>query len=362
MQRVIIGLGLALVALLAYVASNLIPASGAFTTLTNRLVDDCTALKVFPGTEDVTIDPDTNLAFVSADDRRATMAGDPVPGGIYVFDVDKPDSVRKVSPDDFGDFHPHGISLWRAPDGEKRLFVVNHRAGGVQAVEIFDVGENGALTHLVSVTFPLLKSPNDLLAVGSRQFYVTNDHMFTSGVMAAIENWLALPLSNVVYFDGSQARVAAKGLAFANGINASADGAKVYVSEFLRRRVVIFDRNATTGDLKRAGVVPTPMGPDNIEVADDGALWVAGHPKVFDFLKHAKDPKVIAPSEVVHINPSTKDTSVVFIDTTGKLNASSVGAVSGKTLIVGAVFDDHVMVCPMVETILRGAGGGETAN
>ncbi|MBI1364875.1 MAG: hypothetical protein GC153_02820 [Alphaproteobacteria bacterium] len=358
MRGPIVGLGLALAALAAYILSNVIAASGAFVKIENRLAEHCDTLRIFPGTEDVTIDPDTNIAFVSASDRRASKAGRPVQGGIYAFDVATYQTVRKVTSDDFGDFQPHGISLWRDPDGEKRLFAINHRTDGTQAVEIFSVGDGGALTHLASVTFPLLRSPNDLVALGPREFYFVNDHYFKRDFLRALEDWLALPSGNVVYFDGEHARVVARGLAFPAGVNMSADGSMVYVSEFMRRRVDFYRRDGTTGALKRIRTIHTPMGPDNIEVSSDGALWVAGHPKVFDFLRHMNDPKAIAPSEVIRINSRTGGKSVVFVDTTGRINASSVGAVRDKTLIVGAVFDDHVMVCPMVEIFLHDAGVG----
>ena len=70
--------GLAVAALLVYLLSNLVPASGAFANLDSRLVDQCAKVDVFPGTEDVTIDPDSSLAFVSGADRRAAFAGSPV--------------------------------------------------------------------------------------------------------------------------------------------------------------------------------------------------------------------------------------------------------------------------------------------
>ncbi|MFZ5617200.1 MAG: hypothetical protein ACOZAA_07765, partial [Pseudomonadota bacterium] len=86
---------------------------------------------------------------------------------------------------------------------------------------------------------------------------------------------------------------------------------------------------------------------DNIEIAADGSLWIAGHSKVFDFLKHAEDPKAIAPAHVIRVNPESGLTEDILIDTGGALNGSSVGAVWDNTLIVGAVFDGHVMVCPV---------------
>lgn len=339
--------GLVLVATIGWVLWNLVPASGVFAGLKPKLIDQCRAVSVFPGTEDVTIDPELGVAFISADDRRATLAGNPVQGGVYVLRLDGSDRVMKASPDSFGEFHPHGLSLWRGQDGRKRLFVINHTEREGNKVEIFDVGLGGALMHVDSIAFPEMISPNDVLGVGPRSFYVTNDKGMTEGFMRQVEAYLTLPLSSLAYFDGQDGKIVARGLTYANGVNMAADGKTVYVTEFLRRRVSVFDRDAATGALSRRKTIAVNTGPDNVEVAADGALWIGGHSKVFDFLKHAKDPTAIAPSHVIRVNPDSGVVEDMLIDTDGTINGSSVGAVYSDTLIVGAVFDDHVMVCPV---------------
>jgi len=359
MMRIIIGLTLAVIgAITAWSLAHSIPASGAFAELKPMLADQCRRVEISPGAEDVTIDPDTNLAFVSAGDRRdwfnATSAQTANPAnGIYVIEPGDHGNVRRVSAP-MDDFLPHGISLWRGENGEKRLFVVNHPPGGGEFVEIFDVGDGGALTHLESVTFDALISPNDVVGVGPRQFYATNDAFFQKGILATFERYVPMPITNVVYFDGTQGRVAAKGLTFANGVNQSADGKTVYVAELMKRRIAVFDRDMETNMLTRRKNIKVNTAPDNIEVANDGSLWVAGHSKIFDFLKHAKDPAEIAPSHVIRVNPLNELTSNVLVSLDGEINASSVGAVWDNTLIVGGVFDAHVLVCPMMEIFLRG--------
>lgn len=333
----------ALFALLAWLLFNLIPASGALASLKPKLVDACRAVKVAPGTEDVTIDTELGLAFISTADRRSE---NPAQGGIYTVALDGSDRVVRVSPDGLPDFQPHGVSLWRSEAGLKRLFVVNHSREKGDVVEIFDVGVGGALFHVDSISFPEMYSPNDVAAVGPRSFYVTNDRGYKEGAMAQIEAYMALPFSSLAFFDGQEGAIAVEGMTFANGVAVSEDGKFVYVSEFLRRRVTAFERNVDTNELTRRRIVGLPTGPDNIEIDEKGALWVAGHPKVFDFLKHAEDASAISPSEVWKINPATGEREIVFRDVGGKLNASSVGAARDGMLIVGAVFDDHVLICP----------------
>jgi arylesterase/paraoxonase len=323
-----------------------VPGSGYLARLDNTLVDQCRRVDVFPGAEDVEIDEDLGLAFISADDRRATARGAPVQGGIYALRLDGTDRVSRVSPDNFGAFHPHGISLFTGPQGQKRLFVVNHASGDEESVEIFDVGTGGALIHIESVGFDAMTSPNDVAAVGPRAFYVTNDRGAKSGVLSTLEAYLALPLSSLAFYDGQTGSIAKSGLVYANGVASSADGSKVYVAELLTRRIAIFDRDAKTGALARSGAINVPTAPDNIDIAPDGALFVAGHSRIFDFLKHVEDETAIAPSHAVRIDPETGGVDTVFVDLNGVINASSVAAASADALIIGGVFDGHVMVCP----------------
>lgn len=358
-MRLLYGLlGVFGLATLAWFLGHLVPAAGTFAKLEPALVDRCRAVQIAPGTEDVTIDPNLNAAFISAADRRdwyneTGATGVNPQNGIYLMALDGTNAVRRVSPEMDG-FLPHGINLWRGPNGEKRLFVVNHPPSGEEIIEIFNIENNGDLTHLESVSFDAMHSPNDVLAVGPRQFYATNDRGFEKGPLSWLEAYMALPFSSVVYYDGENGTVAAKGMTYANGINQSNDGETVYVAEFLKRRISLFDRNPETGALKKQRSISVNTGPDNIEISADGALWIAGHTKVFDFLAHAKDENEIAPSHVIRLNPRNGLKSDVFISTEGELNGSSVGAVWDKTLIVGAVFDDHVMVCPMLEIFLTG--------
>ncbi len=351
MRFVISIIVLGLIAGVVYMASNLIPASGVFANLEPLLVEKCERIDVAPGTEDATIDPDTNLVYVSAGDRRAWFQNDGGPhaatNGIYAFSLDDPSDLRRVSVDGPTDFLPHGISLWRGPEGAKRLFVVNHPQSGEEIVEIFDVEADGGLRHIESISFDAMHSPNDVVAVGPRQFYATNDKGYKEGLMSTLEAYLALPFSSVAYFDGAVGSLAAKGLVYANGINKSADGKTIYVAEFLGRKIRVFDRDADTGALVSRRTIAVNTGPDNIEVAEDGALWIGGHSKVFDFLKHAEDASAIAPSHVIRVDPETGASRDVFVSTKGEINGSSVGAVWNDALIVGAVFDGWVMKCPL---------------
>lgn len=348
-KRISIALVLLVLIIGIWFLSVLLPVAGVFDTLEPKLAKSCTPFDIAPGTEDVAIDHKTNLVFVSATNRRpAKDNGSEKPAdGIFVFNLDTPSLVRRASPPEMTDFHPHGISLWQGENGEKRLFVINHSAKDEDYVEVFEVGAAGMLTHLESISFAAMHAPNDVLGVGPRQFYIVNDRGYETGLLSSLEQYFALPFASIAYFDGTKGEYIKKGLSFSSGINQSPDGKTIYVSELMKRQISIFDRDLTTNALDNRRTIKVNLAPDNIDVDQSGTVWVAGHAKLFEFLKHAGDKNAIAPSQVVKINPAAGTVEDVFVALDGEINASSVGAVHNKTLIVGAIFDGHVMICPL---------------
>lgn len=325
---------------LAYIV---IPASGALTDPEPTDVSSCEAVEIAPGTEDVVYDAATGRVFVSAQERRSG-AMDPQ-NGIYSFDLSDPQTtVRLVSADTPADFRPHGISLYR--DGDTaRLFVVSHPASGSQIL-IFDIDEEGFLSHARTVTDPAIYSPNDVAGVGPDRFYVTNSSRFGETLLGYLEAFFGLPLVSVAYFDGETARIAAEGLVYGNGINVSEDGETLYAANFIGRELYVYDRDPDTGGLTRTARHRVPLGLDNIELDEDGALYIGGNREVFSFLAHQADRSKRAPSQAVRVDPETGAWETIFYNDGEAIDSISVATPVPGAMIYGAVFDDHVLICP----------------
>jgi arylesterase/paraoxonase len=351
MKRALVTLVLVVGVAVAVIGWRIVTRSGVLKDIVPHRQGECRTVEGIVGGEDVTIDRETLTAYVSADDRRAAAAGKPVRGEIFALDLTRRDAAPvPLTGGKPADFHPHGIALWRGPDGARRLFAINHVEGGAHSVAVFDVGANG-LTLAETITYPELLSPNDLVAVGPRQFYATNDRRYRDpGVMATLEGYLQLPLASVSYFDGRTGRIVADRLTFTNGINASADGRTVYVAEFLGQRIRIFDRDLASGALTPRDTIPVHTCPDNIELDEAGMLWIGAHPKVFDLLAHGADAGKRAPSQVLRIDPKTKSVDEVLLDDGTLLSGSSAAAVAGDRMLIGTVFEPKILVCDRPRT------------
>jgi arylesterase/paraoxonase len=322
---------------------------GAFrnptTSYTNSLL-----IEGIQGPEDITIDYERGILFISSDDRRARMQGKEVKGGIYTINlIEESLTPKKISPTLEFEFNPHGISLYKGALGIARLFVINHRSTG-HFIEIFDY-RNGQLRHLESLTGPELKSPNDIVAVGIRAFYFTNDHGLEQGFKRLSSDLLKKGTASVGYFDGKSYRIVAENLNYANGINTSQDGDIVFVTETTGKKISAFQRSYTNGTLSLLHSLDLNTGADNIEINEDGSLLIAAHPNMLAFMRHAKDIKNNSPSQVLHLTYSPKtgfeNLKEILTDDGKLLSGSSTAAFHGGRLFISNVFDPKLLMVEM---------------
>jgi arylesterase/paraoxonase len=350
LKRIAITVGTVVVVGAAALVARTLFMGGMFTDVKPAPLA-CRTLTGVTGAEDIAIDRKSGLVFASATDRRAIPGKPSGIDGIYVLALAHPEAGFAKLAGAPKDFHPHGISLFRAADGSLTLMAVNHISPTQHAVDIFEVKTgNGATTlnEIGDIQSDKLLSPNDVAAVGKEQFYVTNDHGSRTPFGVTLENYLMLPRADVLYFDGSVFREVAAGLVFANGIALSNDGSRIYVAESTARRVQTFGRDLFSGKLTPENTFELPSGPDNIDVDDKGDLWIAAHPKMFALVAYMNDPSRPSPSEVYRLNVLggiPQSAARVYADLGGQIGAASVGAVAQGHLFVGSIFDPKILDC-----------------
>lgn len=339
--------------MLLYVVFGILVPAGMFKTITPHFTGNIQKLEIpIAGPEDITIDTQHGLAFISVDDRRVNIKNPAtLDGAILLMNLsDSIPVLKNITPPGFQDFHPHGISLWTEPDGRQFLFVVNHRQKSwEQVIERF-AWRNDSLIHLESILDAnLMTSPNDVTAVGERSFYVTNDHAYSkSGINRTLEDYLQRAISYVNYYDGESFKKVATGIAYANGINRSADLHQLYVAACTGRKVLIYDRNATNGELTLEQEIDVNTGVDNIELDESGALWIGSHPQLLKFVAHAADPAKFSPSQVIKLSKD-KDGEYqldeIFLNDGASYSGSTVAAVYKDKILIGSVFEKSLLVC-----------------
>jgi arylesterase/paraoxonase len=321
--------------------------AGAFATVEPHFAGRCTEVGGVPGPEDLTIHPRTGVAYVSACDRFALERGETPRGALYAYALDAPSPAPvNLTGAELADACPHGISLWLDPEGNDRLFAIVHR-GERHSIEVYDL-DGERLVHRASLADPLLVSPNDLVAVGREELYVTNDHGWPPGLARTLEEWLRLPLATVVHWDGARFAKVASGIRVANGIQAGAGGRPLFVAGSLDRALHVYDRDLATGALAHREKVPLGTVPDNVELDAAGALWIGAHPKALALVDYRNGRAPRAPSQVIRASRSGDGAwgvEEVFLDAGDALSASSVAAVRGDRLLVGGIFEPRFLDC-----------------
>lgn len=321
--------------------------SGALGEIAVTEPKNCEKITVSQGAEDIHADKRSGYLFVSAWNREPEIVSSSTPNGIYGFSASDYSKVEYLSENGPEDFNPHGISLW--DDGKyKRFFAVNHKSSGEHTVEIFDVSENHHLTHIKTVQFDEMYSPNDVQPVGPDSFYATNDRGPSDSKFSERLVIFLIPMSTLVYHDGTTGRTVARGLTYANGIAQSNDGQFIYVAETATRNLVVYRRDANTNELDRLESHSLNQAPDNIDVDENNLLWIAGHPDAFGYMKYRKDPeRGMAPSHVVTLDVNTGTLKDVYYNNNDQISGSTIGMAYKNRLYIGSAHENFILSCEL---------------
>ncbi len=349
MKKILIYLLLLLV--LLFVA-RLVTNSGMLRELSWQEYGHCEQIAGPVGAEDITIDGQTGIAYIGADDRRAYLIhGDQKAtpnGGIWSLDLNQANSQPLLMQHDLeGVFHPHGIALYDAGE-RKLLYVVNHLTATEHEIDVFEVVSPTQLALQKRIRYDALISPNDIYVVAEDRFYVTNDHAYPRHtVMEKLEDYLGLALASISYYDGSRGQIVLDGLQYPNGLVVSPDGRWLIVAETTGRGLSRFERGELPNAWQFKDFLPLDAGVDNLEWLDENTLLTAAHPHVLSFVAHMHDPGTLSPSEVIRIKLSEKamQAETVMLDDGEQISGSSVAAMYQQQLLVGSVFEPHFLRC-----------------
>ena len=318
--------------------------AGSFKSIKNQFNgDEIKRFTTIAGPEDLDWDRSKNVLYISSTDRRSVLAGEQASGGIYLLQTDDSNSEPILMETDFeSEFHPHGISFFTVDD-KSYLYVVNH-GFNKNTVELFEI-IGPFLSHQETYSGKLMTSPNDVVGDEIGKFYVTNDHGNTSANGKMVEDYLRMPYSYLLYYDGTDFKKAHKGMVYANGVQLSNDGTKLYTSHTTGHEIFVLDRKKSNGMLVLKHTIDFGTGLDNIDVDENDVVWVAAHPKLLDFVAHSKDESLISPSQFFRMDLIDEKYQLkkVYENDGTQISGSSVVVVKNDTAFIGCVFDNTML-------------------
>ncbi|MCI5044579.1 MAG: SMP-30/gluconolactonase/LRE family protein [Aquisalinus sp.] len=317
-----------------------------FEIIESQYAGECVPVVGVPGVEDLAADESLERVWLSSMDRRDES--DSVRGAIIAFDPENPLDTASWRDRTGGIptvFEPLGIDLYK-DEGVHRLFVVN---AADPAVLIYDVSETGQLDLIQTVRDPRLTTPNSVVAVGSRSFYVSNASQGAGkGVLAELGFLFGNAGGSILFYDGSSLSNAATELKFANGLEISADGSQLYVAETSGKAITIYDRNLSSGVIVKSRGLLLDGFPDNINRLEDGALLVSSIPAPRAFAKHRADAEHVAPSRILRLETPIDETGIpeaVFQDDGNSLSGATSAIRLGQKLLIGAYAENKFLLC-----------------
>lgn len=333
--------------LLGIVVLMVVSAAGIFGYLKfgqdePHFAGQCESLDLDQSSEDIQIDRERGFAYLSMIDRRALAKGEPAQGSIGRLDLNaQPRKVEAALIDPPSHFRPHGLSLFIDDNGQRSMVVINHpvdRTTGQDLIELFTESTPGQFRHAETFTVPMIENANDLVAVGPRQFYVAQDNGASRDGS----------LTKLVYVDNGEATAVADDIASGGGINVSADGNTLYVAETGGQVIRVLDRDSADGSVMMQHRIPLgSSSPDNIDIADDGSLWIGAHSNLLALVLHfimGAD----APSQILQVKLDDSGNATIdeiYLNHGDEISASSVGATYGKKLLIGSITAPKILIC-----------------
>jgi sugar lactone lactonase YvrE len=287
----------------------------------------------------VRFDPGTNQRTVlfPSDEVADVAAAAPTPGW---GDPECPGSPGAA-------FSPHGLDLFRRPDGRTGLLVVNH--GGRESVELFEVGGTPTAPALEWRGCAIPGEPhflNDVAALPEGGFVVT--HMMPrSGTLGAVYQQLRGSMGFATGYvlewseqDGFRPIPGTEG-GMPNGVAVSADGRYVFVNLYLAGEV---RRVARDGSEPPLGIEVSQ--PDNLNWAPDGRLLVASHDAGLSEMMACVDleegacPIAFA---ILAIDPTTMAIEPVFENKGAPMGAGTAAVELDGELFIGSFAGDRII-------------------
>ncbi len=331
-------------------------ADGIFSSVTPGFAGRCKSAAL-AGVSDIAIDAKEKTAFLAVMDARQPGERD----GIYALNLDGAGAPARLTGTP-KDFHPRGLSLWRAQDGGLFLAAVNARgaSGGAGAtnkesgrasIDSFAAVQKDGVWTLSpqgTVMGGLLADPQDVALVGPNTFYVSNGVLGRNAIMRWLQIHGVLPGGNIAYFNGTILREVVNGIYSPRGLALTADGGHLLAASLTGRMLLSLNRESFTGNLSEGENLDLPAAPDKVMLDDKGNAWVAGHARLSSWRAFTADPDARPTSQIFRIaiqSGAPKAAEQVYGNDGSLLAGAQTGAAFGRRLLIGSSLDGKLLDC-----------------
>jgi arylesterase/paraoxonase len=319
-------------------------------------LEGCRLISGVTGPEDFEYLPEVNGLVVSSLDRRAS---EETAGQLYWVDLANPPEEQVAEPiltDYPGHFKPHGLTFQPTEDGG-RLFVISHPETGEwpHTIEVFSLtSSNGTheWEHIQTLTDDALVSPNDLVALPDGSLFISNDFQDLEGGIAGlfVDTLLRRKRAPLVYHDGNEFRDLDANVISSAGITAVKEGDHEYLyRDMMNKGAEKLEIHWDQPGEPRVELVETihlNSGADNFTVDEEGVVYVATHHSYGLLLDHADDENALSPTQIFKILPVGEST-LIYANKGEEISAGSVGAVVENRLLIGQIYSDGILSCPI---------------
>lgn len=318
--------------------------TGFFRTIDKKFDGSILKKVSIDGVEDITINQKEGFAIISSTKRKNLPPVEQENGDLYLIDLKNMESKPILLTQNFDKpFAPHGISIY-TKDSITTIAAVNHTTNG-EYIELFKLTKS-KLTHHKTLHNDLIIAPNDIVLLDEETFYFTNDHIYKNGFMRFIEEFLGLPFSNVIFYDGKKFKEAAKGISYANGINFEKNKNLIFVASPRKFKIKVYEKQPDNS-LTFIEDIYCGSGVDNIEFDTNNNLWVGAHPNLLQFMSYANSYHNITPSEIIKIQYFKKGdykVETIYLEKGEEMSGSTVAAPFENLILMGNVMDKHFVI------------------
>lgn len=354
-----------------------------------KLPSQLTAIFFAPA-EDIEVDLEIDLAFLSISDVQARILDTPkrlyshivtyaVGGEVYHVPHRQSRTAVKhvdISP---SNFNPLGISLLRYQGFESKptvwLFAVIYSDQKEPSVSVMEHSFVSKDSHNLFFKYhfkhALITNPNDVAAISPHEFYVTNSVTgpLANTPLSALLSFAGVHTGNVVYCNilKKSCKKVLDGLDYANSVYLNHDHSKLYVTETMGKRFSVYQRDIITSELLLEESIDLGAYLDNINVDPHNNIWVAGTMDGLNTMKAIRDPTrefKEAPSLIFRLIPKTHQPNekppkwnqakynstnywveIVYADNGSSITPVSVAAPTrlGQVILGGLVSDDTII-------------------